>query len=248
MIQQRITEVHQSKSHVKSIALYNDELPGTAESWLDFDSLAVTNWQEFHHTLQKKKNTHKDLTSPMLCGDEAAVVCHYIATALVPLNGVATALNWDMSWSTAGIINYGLYATRQPSSHSRSPDLVLANEKGVLRMVGEVKSPWSHELKDWWEAAINGPGEMGENCPEFEKLLETGQLSAYMDIYMTSLGFVTNGDHTVFVRRILRGSEIVYCFSRPVADEDEMDDECTSVRGGLFLMMAESLALEENVE
>lgn len=110
------------------------------------------------------------------------------------------------------------------------PDYALILEiDGTPRLIGEIKTPWKHPLPQWWAFFVKDNNDLHMRRAlgkltliswEHRFLLMSGDKLGQTVNYMIELGlrygFLTNYNHTVFLKREdVDGKEILFC-STPI--------------------------------
>ncbi|KAI5301040.1 hypothetical protein KEM56_002026 [Ascosphaera pollenicola] len=232
IICQKIIPVKRFGPCPRRLALHPIPYHGHLEIWEDFEELALAAMKAHENEL-KATNGHKDPAYRIGCADEEAVRAHFLHTAIAPMNGVSHVMKWDCYWATAGAINLDLY---KPAIQDQllKPDIVCVDKTGRVKVVGEMKTPWSHPLTEWWNTVF-GDGTDPGKYTMFLKLI--GQVRRYMQVFEVNVGFVSTNDKTVFVKLdTVDGVEVIKC-SRPIADKQQVEEGRVSVRSGLFFSM-----------
>ncbi|KAK2798407.1 hypothetical protein FQN50_008847 [Emmonsiellopsis sp. PD_5] len=134
-----------------------------------------------------------------ICGDEQTVCGRFAQNALAPATAVAFANGvkirfgdfkaceeaMDESLLIPDIV--AVYCTAL-----NPDDLKITTVKPVMRLVGEAKTPWKHNLQDYYEKWKSG---------EERQLRRTlGQIAEYMHRFKMRYAFLTTYDFTIFIR------------------------------------------------
>ncbi|KAK2733214.1 hypothetical protein FQN57_002259 [Myotisia sp. PD_48] len=139
------------------------------------------------------------------------------------------------------------------------PDYALMTDSGAVpRAVGEVKTLWTHNFK--LDAAEIFETDKPNLRRLFGKYLASqkyirisvfqavhfsqcnyllGQIGRYMIELELKYGFITNFDHTIFLKREFENGEEVMYFSTPIAyDSRQSDNKSITIRQGLLFLEA----------
>ncbi|KAJ5131580.1 uncharacterized protein N7515_007619 [Penicillium bovifimosum] len=179
-------------STTKSDSTHNLEFKATLVHWNTFDKEVRAlshriDWKNFPSVLayaptEKHAGPHHTYSEHWLCGDELSVSGRFGQNVGHITSSVFRALNIP-SW-------FGDYRTCVNGTVERKvPDFVMVNAQGHLQAVGEMKTPWMHNLKNV----------MLSDQTEFRHCL--GQISRYMYLSKMKYGFLTTYDQTIFFKQ-----------------------------------------------
>ncbi|KAK2781883.1 hypothetical protein FQN51_004999 [Onygenales sp. PD_10] len=178
-----------------------------------------------------------------LCGDEQTVCGRYSDNALKPVTAVALQQGIYMRFGDYKVCQENL----DPDNKGYIPDFVgvacpardlmsLQNlvaddptHQPKMRIVGEAKTPWKHDLKTFWNR--------WKQAKEHQYIQQAlGQIAAYMHIFKMRYGFLTTYNYTIFVTQHLVGKEPVLSITAPVPARPT-STENLSVRQYLYYLM-----------
>ncbi|KAK2808822.1 hypothetical protein FQN50_004298 [Emmonsiellopsis sp. PD_5] len=174
-----------------------------------------------------------------LCGDEQSVCGRFSQNALQP----STAVAFQQSIKT----RFGDYKVCQENKEARLkgyiPDFVgvtcpaqdftalqnLASgnhsHQPTMRIVGEAKTPWKHNLEKTYRAY---------KIQDDEDIRHAlGQIAAYMHQFEMRYGFLTTYDFTIFIMQEYIGPEPVLCITKPI----HRSSDSPSVRQCLYYLL-----------
>ncbi|EGE02211.1 hypothetical protein TEQG_01252 [Trichophyton equinum CBS 127.97] len=216
---------------------------------------------------------HIDARDHYVCGEELSISGRFVQHALQPMSAVSKILGLEMvfgDWKATSrnrvdfvpaaeidpptgkteiSANKGKGRADVPNSSeddlgvrtrkSLVPDYALMVEaNGAPRAVGEAKTPWNHNFIAVWEEIIDDPAE-----PKFLASQTLGQIGNYMIELELKFGFLTNYQHTFFLKREVSkgGKETIYCSNSILYKHSPMVGSKISVRQGLLLEKGESM-------
>ncbi|KAK2810818.1 hypothetical protein FQN50_002641 [Emmonsiellopsis sp. PD_5] len=175
-----------------------------------------------------------------LCGDEQTVCGRYSDNALKPVTAVALQQGIYMRFGDYKVCQENL----DPDNKGYIPDFVgvacpardltsLQNlavddptHQPKMRIVGEAKTPWKHDLKTFWNR--------WKQAKEHQYIQQAlGQIAAYMHLFKMRYGFLTTYNYTIFVTQHLVDEEPVLSITAPVPARPT-STESLSVRQYLY--------------
>lgn len=127
------------------------QFKATLVRWTDFEaevrhSSRRVEWESYPAVLAyappaEHAGPHYTFSEQLWCGDEPSVTSRFGQHVMHIMGSVFRTLRVPV-W-------FGDYKTCVDNRLGRKvPDIALVNEQGFLRAVGEVKTPWNHDLAD----------------------------------------------------------------------------------------------------
>ncbi|DAA72576.1 TPA_exp: Uncharacterized protein A8136_6379 [Trichophyton benhamiae CBS 112371] len=215
---------------------------------------------------------HIDARDHYVCGEELSISGRFVQHALQPMSAVSKILGLEMvfgDWKATSRNRVDFvpaaevdYPTEKPeilankgkgradapnlsddvlgvrTRKSLVPDYALMVEaNGTPRAVGEAKTPWNHNFMAVWEEIIDDPAE-----PKFLASQTLGQIGNYMIELELKFGFLTNYQHTFFLKREVNKDEkeTIYCSNPILYKHSPMAGSKISVRQGLLFLVGSS--------
>ncbi|KKZ64132.1 hypothetical protein EMCG_01552 [[Emmonsia] crescens] len=177
-----------------------------------------------------------------LCGDEQTVCGRYSDNALKPVTAVALQQGIYMRFGDYKVCQ----ENKDPDNKGYIPDFVgvacpahdftLQNlvaddpaHQPKMRIVGEAKTAWKHDLKRFWNR-----WKQGEEHQYIQQAL--GQIAAYMHLFKMRYGFLTTYNYTIFITQQLVGNEPVLAITAPIPAQPTFT-ESLSVRQYLYYLV-----------
>ena len=121
---------------------------GDLGCWDTFESTVRANsrtlpWRSHNEILQVLPN-HRNAVhhEHYKCGDELSVQSRYIQNVIQPVTAVSKQLGYKIEWGSSNS------ATKSKADKTIVPDFAASTEGNQIRMVGEMKTKWSNDLKE----------------------------------------------------------------------------------------------------
>ncbi|KAK2802117.1 hypothetical protein FQN50_007481 [Emmonsiellopsis sp. PD_5] len=192
------------------------------------------------HALHPMSAVGKELGFTTVFGDWKATAQHgvsFVQSGKVdPTTGEMVDLESQDGGKAAAPMTADLPGTDRdlPKRQKRKeliPDYVLmVEEDGAVRAVGEAKTPWKHNFEKLWL-------DLASSEEKLEMRRALGQIGNYMIELGLKYGFLTNYESTFFLKREgMEGKETICC-STPIAyNASPVRGDKISVRQGLFFL------------
>ncbi|OJJ67702.1 hypothetical protein ASPBRDRAFT_34067 [Aspergillus brasiliensis CBS 101740] len=130
-----------------------------------------------------KGNPNDTWHEQLFCGDEHSTLARFNQNVGHVMTSVFQSLGYSARFGD-------FKACRGTTIDNKVPDVVLLDETGRLRVVGEAKTPWAHDLEEFCEGQKSL-----RHC--------LGQLARYLYVAKITYGFLTTYDETIFVKQAL---------------------------------------------
>ena len=245
LIESRLSEKTGTSAHESRFAGYLG-LWSSFEASVRHNTQAI-NWNEHQSVLQIRPADTSNAVhhEHYVCGDEKSVSARLVQNVFQPLIAVGKELGQQIEWSDAKASRAGI------SFPKDVPDFVALANGRELRLLGEAKTPWAHDIARAAQVVtteIELWRRFGRNSIIPSLLLDAdkcclngvGQIAKYMKKYEVKYGFYTTYEETIFLKKEWRARDghWVLWHSRPIsynAISDAVDANLADLVGRVSL-------------